>query len=126
MKPTLTPLCLACGGVVLLHDGTDGETGTCPACGPVHFTGTSGDIDLRRASLSRYVPDAAPVACLTCGAALCADNLDAAEPGADATCPRCGPVAFAVVHDDRGQPLQGYMVLRELPGAHGDDEPLSF
>lgn len=125
-RPDLRPLCLACGGLVATHDGTNGETGECPACGPVHFTGTPGDIDLTRPSLPRFVPDEAPAACFTCGAAITGDCLDAAPSGADALCPQCGPAAFVVVHDDRGQPLQGYSAPHELPKQPRDGEPLLF
>lgn len=125
-RPDQRPLCLSCGGLVAPHDGTNGETGDCPACGPVHFTGTPGDIDLTRPSLPRYVPDEAPPACFTCGAALSLDCLDGAAPGVDATCPHCGPVAYVVFHDDRGQPLQGYMALREQPPQRDDGEALAF
>jgi len=123
-RPDLRPLCRACGNVVAVHG--DGETGDCPACGPVHFAGTSGDIDLTCASLPRFVPDEAPAACFTCGAAITADCLDEAPPGVDALCPRCGPVAFVVEHDDRGQPLQGFMTPHALPKQPRDGEPFLF
>lgn len=122
--PDLRPLCLACGNVVAVH--SKGDTGDCPACGPVHCTGTLGDIDLTRASLPRFVPDEAPAACFTCGAPITDDCLDAAPPGVDALCPRCGPVAFVVFQDDRGRPLQGYMAPHELPQQHDDGEPFLF
>lgn len=123
-RPDLRPLCLACGSVVTVHG--DGETGDCPACGPVHCTGTPGDIDLTRASLPRFVPNEAPAACFTCGATITGDCLDAAPPGADALCPTCGPVVFVVFHDDRGRPLQGTMTPDELPQQHDDGEPFLF
>lgn len=109
-RPDLRPLCLACGGLVATHDGTNGETGECPACGPVHFSGMPGDIDLMCPSLPRYVPDEPPAVCLACGAI---PDTEAPAEGADATCPQCGQVGFAVVDDARGERVQGYLPLTD-------------